>query len=183
MIDATEHVRLAHHLAHRYWESWGRRHDLDELRGEAMVALVRASQCYRSGHPGYGGREGLVRTGGVPFGNYASKAIYNRLKYYREKSARVNGGRGRGKTIDGEIVKEPESREPEPGELTDVLDSLRRVGEKVKHPRWWYVVVEIHLRGRTMQSLADEMGVSKSMISMLARQGLQEAREILEGVG
>lgn len=167
MIEA--HVWLAHGLARRHYERFGRLLPLDELDGEAVYALVYAADRFDEGR-------------GVPFGAYATLVVRHRLN--QAVSAWRRGGR-----LAHTRFTDLTAAGPEPDRRFDVACHRTRAGDDeaavrealarvraVVRPRWYRALHLYHAQGHTLEEVGAILGVSRERVRQMVGAAINQAR-------
>lgn len=154
MIDVTSHLGLVVSTVKRLNVS--RRHREDAI-GEGNLALVNAANSFDP-------------NAGVQFSTYAVACITNAVRNMWRTNGREQV------RIDRLMASTTEEMLSEhPVELTDgVLKALEQLD-----PRTQEILRMRHLEGLTLEATAEKIGLGKSRVQVLEKQGLERLREIL----
>lgn len=133
-----------------------RRHR-EDAQQEGMIALLNACKAFDP-------------NAGVQFSTFAVKAITNAVFNYLRGE-----GRSKGRIDRLMDATTPEMLEASPVEMTDgVLKALAQLDSRTQQ-----IVRMRHLEGLTLEAVADRVGLGKSRVQVLEKQGLERLREIL----
>jgi RNA polymerase primary sigma factor len=163
---ALEHLALAQRLAWKHFQSCSRTVPLDELRGEALYALVYAAGMFDDAR-------------GVPFGAYATMAISHRL--IQAMNAWRRGGRQaytRFTDLTATTQTEfdtpcPRTRESrDQAALREAMDRLRRL----LPPRWFHALHLYYAQGHTLEEVGQRLGVTRERVRQLLTKAVDRAR-------
>ena len=167
---AQAHLHLADALAWRQYHRCGRTVPLEELQGEARLALSYAASLYDEGR-------------GVPFGAYVTMVIRHRLM--QAVTIWRRGGRldhicfadllaqnpeGGGQAFEPVC---PHSREAEEeAALQELVDQIRRVV-----PARWFMLLELYfVREYTLEEIGMQLAISRERVRQLLAKAVARAR-------
>jgi RNA polymerase sigma factor (sigma-70 family) len=163
---ALDHWKLAQRLAWKYFESSAHAAPLDELRGEALYALVYAAGMFDD-------------TRGVPFGAYATMAISHRLiqamnawrRGWKQAYTRFTDLTASTHTeFDAPCPRTRESRDQ--AALREAMDRLRRL----LPPRWFHALHLYYAQGHTLDEVGRHLGVTRERVRQLLTKAVERAR-------
>lgn len=154
---------LAHQLALRRYRCVNGVQDLDDLRSDAMIALVRAATLYRP-------------DGGASFLTYAHISIWRRFMVDRP-----NDGRRRAITherleyLDGNPRELIDMRAPDPSDVHDPDPRLvRALGLITSRER--EIVQRIVVEGETVRSVGRALNISPTRVNQVRDLALRRLR-------
>jgi RNA polymerase sigma factor (sigma-70 family) len=164
---AQSHQDIALRLAWKLYQSSARTMPLDELRGEALYALVYAAGMFEAER-------------GVPFGAYATMVVTHRLIHALTVWRR--GGRlahtrftdvtaSTGTEYDGPCHRTQETLDQIA--LNDLLDQVRRM-----LPRRWFQVLQLYYaKGHTLKEVGCLLGISRERVRQLMNKAIVRVRQ------
>jgi RNA polymerase sigma factor (sigma-70 family) len=164
------HIHLADALAWRQYHRCGRMVPLEELQGEAQLALAYAASLYDEGK-------------GVPFGAYVTMVIRHRL--IQAVTLWRRGGRldhisftdllVQNSEDDAQVFEPvcPHSRAAaEEAAIQELVDRVRRV-----LPARWFLLLELYfVREYTLDEIAEQFHVSRERVRQLLAKAVARAR-------
>lgn len=167
---AQAHLHLADALAWRQYQHCGRTVPLEELQGEAQLALVYAASLYEEAK-------------GVPFGAYVTMVIRHRLA--QAVTLWRRGGRLdhiRFTDLLAQTSEEdtrafepvcPYHREAEEeATLQELVDCIRRV-----MPDRWFLLLELYfVREYTLEEIGEQLHISRERVRQLVAKAIARAR-------
>jgi RNA polymerase sigma factor (sigma-70 family) len=167
---AQAHLDLADALAWRQYHRCGRTVPLEELQGEARLALAYAASLYDEGR-------------GVPFGAYVTMVIRHRL--VQAVTIWRRGGRLdhicfadllAQNSQEGMPAFEPvcpHSREAEEeAVIQELVDEIRRV-----MPARWFLLLELYfVREYTLEEIGEQLAISRERVRQLLAKAVERAR-------
>ena len=154
MIDVTSHLGLVVATVKRLNVS---RRNFDDAIGEGNLALVNAGRTFDP-------------NAGVEFSTYATACISNAVRnmWRSEGRERVRIDRLMSATTEEMLSEHPIEMT---GDVAKALESLDDRTQEIVRMR--------HLEGLTLEAVADRVGLGKSRVQVLEKQGLERMREIL----
>ena len=164
---ARTHLALARRLAWKLYQSSSRKVPLDELRGEALYALVYAAGMFDP-------------TRKVPFGAYATMAITHRL--IQAVNVWYRGGRlghTRFTDLTASTLYEfdtPCPRTREASDLSAVNDLLAQV-RRALPPRWFQALNLYYAEGHTLEEVGRHLGVTRERVRQLLSKAVVRVRK------
>lgn len=168
--QAQVHLHLADALAWRQYHRCGRTVPLEELQGEAQLALSYAASLYDEGK-------------GVPFGAYATMVIRHRL--VQAVTLWRRGGRLDHIRFTDLLAQNPEegaqafepvcphSREAEKeAALQELVDRIRRM-----MPSRWFLLLELYfVHEYTLEEIGEQFHISRERVRQLLAKAVARAR-------
>jgi RNA polymerase sigma factor (sigma-70 family) len=163
---AQTHLSLAQRLAWKLYQSSARIVPLDELRGEALYALVYAAGMFDGNR-------------GVPFGAYATMAITHRLiqavNVWR-RGGRLAHARFTDLTAAGPYEFDtPCLRTRESIEYAAVHELLDQVRRNLP-PRWFQALQLYYAQGHTLEEVGVRLGVTRERVRQLLSKAMVRVR-------
>lgn len=169
------HLHLADALAWRQYHRCGRTVPLEELQGEAQLALAYAASLYDEGK-------------GIPFGAYVTMVIRHRL--VQAVTLWRRGGRldhirftdllAQNAEEDAQAFEPvcPHSREAEEeAAMRELVDRVRRM-----MPARWFLLLELHfVHEYTLNEIAEQFHISRERVRQLLAKAVARARSHCEG--
>jgi RNA polymerase sigma factor (sigma-70 family) len=167
---ALGYLELADRLARRQFRRCGRTVPLEDLAGEARLALAYAASLYQEAR-------------GVPYGAYVTLVVRHWLAQAVTRWRR--GGRldhvrftdlaGHGPGPKDSPFDPPCPRTREPGREAATREALDRV-RRVLPPRWFGLLQLYFAQGCTLEEIGTRLGVSRERVRQLLGKALRRAR-------
>jgi RNA polymerase sigma factor (sigma-70 family) len=172
-VRAETHLSLAEALACEQFNVCRGAMPLDELLGEARLALTCAASCYDA-------------TPGVPFGAYATLVIRRWLiqavtvwrrveRLYQARLTDLDAGKGGPRAVD---VPCPRTRDP--SQLAADRELIERV-RRVLPPRWFVLLRLYYVDRHTLEEIGRQIGVSRERVRTLLAEAIRRARQRCQG--
>jgi RNA polymerase sigma factor (sigma-70 family) len=167
---AQAHLDLADALAWRQYQRCARTVPLEELQGEARLALVYAASLYDAEK-------------GVPFGAYITMVVRHRLvqavslwrRGGRLDHIRLTDLRAHNSEEDGQAFEPvcPHHREAEEdAALQELVDRIRRI-----MPDRWFLLLELYfVREYTLEEIGEQFHISRERVRQLLAKAVSRAR-------
>lgn len=162
MIDASEHLGLVEMMLGRAGVLEDP--DLDEFRGAATIALVRAARHYDTGR-------------GLAFSTYACRAIELEIGKVRQYLHRAMRDRRRTVAFTDRVAVWEGALDPTPyAEVREEVDAcLSAMDERGRH------LMTRRAMGGTLEEIGAELGVSKEGARYTAQKAVRTARAARAG--
>jgi len=172
-VRAETHLSLAEALACEQFKVCRGAMPLDELLGEARLALACAASCYDVGRA-------------VPFGAYAALVIRRWLiqavtvwcrvqRLYQAHLAGLDEREGGLRAVDL-----PCTRTRDPSQLVADRELIERV-RRVLPPRWFVLLRLYYVDEHTLEEISKKIGVSRERVRTLLAEAVRRARQRCRG--